>query len=170
MIEKILNRQENSLYVGMGDLVMGSSPDVFICLGLGSCIALVIYSPKRKLAAMAHIMLPKSPNSEKGKPFKAGKFADRAVPEMLDILEKEGVARSEVRAKLAGGARMFAFSPSPMIAIGEQNIFKVTDLLGQYSIPIEACDTGGNKGRSITFHTETCALEVRVMGERTKTL
>lgn len=167
---KILKRDTGSLYAGMGELVMGRESEDLVCLGLGSCIALVLYSPEKKLAAMAHIMLPKSPDAKSGKSFKSGKFADRAIPEMIDMLEKEGVTRRSLLAKFAGGARMFAFASSSMMAIGKQNISRVTELLGEYSITIEAQDTGGNKGRSITFHTANSVLEVRVIGEGNKIL
>lgn len=169
-MEKVLKKEKGSLYAGMGDLVPGRDQDDLVCLGLGSCIALVIYSPNDRVAVMAHIMLPSSPDTEKGKGAKPGKFADRAVPEMIEMLRKEGVPEGALRAKLAGGARMFPFSKSAVMAIGEQNIARVKELLEQYNIPVDACDTGGARGRSVTFHTSDCTLEVRVIGEGTRIL
>lgn len=169
-MEKVLKKEKGSLYAGMGELVMGQDEEDLVCLGLGSCIALVLYSHRDRVAVMAHIMLPNCPKGNKGGPSKPGKFADRAVPEMLAMLRKEGVPEEVLRAKLAGGSRMFAFSNSSGMAIGEQNIARVTRLLEEYHIPIDASETGGSRGRSVTFHTRDCSLEVRVIGEGTRIL
>jgi len=162
--------KSNSIYIGIGDLTMTSAPELLVSLGLGSCIALTIYAPKRKIAVMAHIMLPDSPDPREGKIYKIGKFADKAIPEMVRMFDEHGIKRRELRAKFAGGAKMFAFSSSPAMAIGEKNISRVKELLKKFSVTTENSDTGGTKGRSVTFYTDTCELEVRIVGRKPKIL
>lgn len=170
-MEKVAEQvRTDTVYIGIGDLAMVSAPGILVSLGLGSCIALVIYSPKKKLAAMAHIMLPDSPDPREGKEFKVGKFADKAVPAMVKMFEERGIKSKELRAKFAGGAKMFMFSSSPAMAIGEKNISRITELLNAFSITVEGSDTGGAKGRSVTFRIETCELEVRTVGRQPKSL
>ncbi len=159
-----------SLNVGMGDLRLTETPGRLYTLGLGSCVALVLYDRKAQIAGMAHIMLPKSPvgEAESGKP---GKFADTAFLNLLEVLGKQGAEKRRLRAKIAGGAKMFNLaSASPLMAIGRQNIDAVTEHLKSHGIPLDGMDTGGTRGRSVTFDTGTWQMTVRIIGEGTKTL
>jgi chemotaxis protein CheD len=159
-----------SLNVGMGDLRLTETPGRLYTLGLGSCVALVLYDRKAQIAGMAHIMLPKSPvgEAESGKP---GKFADTAFLNLLEVLGKQGAEKRRLRAKVAGGAKMFNLaSASPLMAIGRQNIDAVTEHLKSHGIPLDGMDTGGTRGRSVTFDTGTWQMTVRIIGEGTKTL
>jgi len=160
----------SSISVGMGDMAVGKCPTVLFSLGLGSCIGLVLYSPRDKIAAMAHIMLPESSSKPQEAKEKPGKYADTAVPALISSLEEMGIKTSSLKAKLAGGAKMFATSKAPVMAIGEKNIAKVLEMLNKFKIPVEGQDVGGNKGRSVKFYTETCILEVKTIGAKPKTL
>ncbi|MDN5335059.1 MAG: chemotaxis protein CheD [Synergistales bacterium] len=156
--------------VGMGELYRARPPEKLYTLGLGSCLALVFYDTRAEVAAMAHIMLPKSPANGK-ETEKPGKFADTAIPRLLEVLEEAGAERRRIRAKVAGGAKMFNIaSSSPLMAIGQQNIQAVKEGLKAHGIPLEAEDTGGSRGRSVTFDTTSWKLQVKTLGEGIKVL
>jgi len=158
-----------SLNVGMGDLRLTETPGKLYTLGLGSCVALVLYDSRAQIAGMAHVMLPKSPagDKESGKP---GKFADTAVLNLLEELGKQGAEKRRLRAKIAGGAKMFNLaSAAQLMAIGRQNVDAVTEHLKSHGIPLEGKDTGGTRGRSVTFDTTSWQMTVRIIGEGTKT-
>ena len=91
--------------VGMADYKIAKSPDSLITLGLGSCVGVVIYDKTKQIAGMAHIMLPASDeiknNSNKMK------FADTCIDMMMEDLLKQGVNKTLLKAKIAGGAQMF---------------------------------------------------------------
>jgi len=157
-----------SISVGMGEIASASSPTVLFSLGLGSCIGLVIYSPKEKIAAMAHIMLPEGSSKTDEAIKKPGKYADFAVEALINELKKLGVDTGSLKAKMAGGAKMFANSHSPIMAIGEKNAAKVIEMLEKHQIPLVSKDIGGNKGRSVRFYTDTCMLEIKAIGMRPK--
>jgi chemotaxis protein CheD len=131
---------------------------------LGSCIGLVLYHPTRKMAAVAHIVLPRGEN----RPGPPGKFADTAIPHMLAQLRERGVPRSGLVAKIAGGANMFG-SGGP-IQIGRENQAAVKELLKQLQIPIAGEHLAGAKGRRIKFDTTTGALHIEVAGEPSITI
>ena len=160
---------ENAYHVGMADLVVVSAPAKLITLGLGSCIGLVIFDPTAKIAGMAHIMLPDSHGS-KGKE-KVGKFADIAVPAVVDEMIKKGATKSRMKAKMAGGAQMFALpgTPTDFLAVGSRNIKETTAMLAKLGIPLVASDTGGNKGRSVEFSTTTWMLAIKTLGKKDTT-
>ena len=97
---------ENSIVLGMADLMVVSAPIKLITLGLGSCIGLVVYDTFAKVAGMAHIMLPDSRGLKTAE--KVGKFADTAVPAIIEEMLKKGATRARIKAKIAGGAQMFS--------------------------------------------------------------
>ena len=41
-------------------------------------------------------------------------------------------------------------------------------VLNNFSIPLVGCDVGGNKGRSVEFHTEHWIMVVKVIGSEMK--
>ena len=157
----------NSFHVGMADLVVASAPAKLITLGLGSCIGLVLFDTTAKVAGMVHIMLPDSRGAKSLE--KVGKFADTAVPALMDAMIKKGASKSRMKAKIAGGAQMFALpgAQTDFLAVGARNVKETTDMLSKMSIPLVASDTGGNKGRTVEFSTDTWMLTVKTLGKGT---
>jgi chemotaxis protein CheD len=158
------------IHVGMADLVVSRHPATLVTLGLGSCIGLVVYDQMSKMAGMVHIMLPDS-REVKNIP-KPGKFADTAVPLLLEELAKLGANKSQLRAKMAGGAQMFSMpgKDSAIFAVGARNVEATTKMLAAAGIRIVASDTGGSKGRSVEFSTETMKFILKTLGSGTKEL
>ena len=157
------------IHVGMADLVVSKHPATLITLGLGSCIGLVIFDQVSKTAGMVHIMLPDS--REARNIPKPGKFADTAVPLLLDELYKLGAVKAQLRAKMAGGAQMFSMpgkADNAIFAVGNRNIEATTRMLGAAGIRLLSSDTGGSKGRSVEFSTETLKFIVKTLGTGTK--
>ncbi len=152
----------------MADLVVLMSPESLVTLGLGSCIGLVIYDSQAKVAGMAHIMLPDSANSPAALQ-KPGKYADTAIPALIEGVCRKGGVRSRLKAKMAGGSQMFALpgAPADILAVGSRNTKETLEILKRLAIPLIASDLGGNKGRTIEFSTETWMLSVRVLGKGT---
>jgi chemotaxis protein CheD len=152
----------------MADLVVSKHPATLITLGLGSCIGLVIFDQVSRTAGMVHIMLPDS--REAHNIPKPGKFADTAVPLLLDELNKLGVNKSQLRAKMAGGAQMFSMpgKDSAIFAVGTRNVEATLKMLSAAGIKLVSQDTGGSKGRSVEFSTETLKFIVKTLGTGTK--
>ena len=155
-------------HVGMAELVVLSSPEHLITLGLGSCIGLVIYDPAARIAGMVHIMLPDSGKSPAALE-KPGKFADTAIPALVEQVCGKGGLRSRLKAKMAGGSQMFALpgAPANFLAVGSRNGKETGDILKRLGIPLVASDLGGNKGRTVEFSTETWKLTVKILGSGT---
>ena len=134
----------------MGELAVSKTPGtVLVSIGLGSCIGLALVDAGRRVAGLAHVMLPRSTPHETAE----GKFADLAVPALVDQLVERGARRSELRAVLVGGAKMFSFT-STTLDIGARNDAATRDALRDAGIPIAESATGGDKGRTIRVHVE----------------
>lgn len=149
--------------VGMGELKVAESPGALASV-LGSCIGVVIYHTRKKVAALAHVMLPEQAGRE-GPP---GKFADTAVPAMLDELLKHQVPNAGLVAKISGGANMFGNS-GPM-QIGQANAEAVKEALLLKKIPLVGEDVGGAGGRRVKLDCETGLLTIACIGKEDITL
>jgi chemotaxis protein CheD len=158
------------IHVGMAEMVVSKHPATLITLGLGSCIGLVIFDQISRTAGMVHIMLPDS-RDVKNNP-KPGKFADTAVPLLLEELQKLGVNKSQLRAKMAGGAQMFSIpgKDSAIFSVGNRNVEATLKYLNAEGVKLLASDTGGSKGRSVEFSTETLKFIVKTLGSGIKEL
>ncbi len=150
--------------VGMADLNICRSPDAITTLGLGSCVGAVIFDPTHKIAGLAHVMLPDSTSVRNNS--NVAKFADTGLEELYRRMIKIGAAKVGLKAKIAGGAQMFAFNANnDMLRVGDRNVEAVKKKLAQLGIPIIAQDTGKNFGRTIEFYPETGELLVRAVGK-----
>jgi chemotaxis protein CheD len=132
--------------VRMGEIAVSSNPgDVLISLGLGSCIGLALVDQRRGIAGLAHVMLPEAIAG--GGPI--GKFADVAVPALVEQTTALGTSRAMLSAVLVGGAQMFALGGSGALDIGVRNDTAVRAALAKERITIVAAETGGSNGRTI---------------------
>ena len=148
--------------VRMGELFVSRAPGhVLASIGLGSCIGLALIDPTRSLAGLAHIMLPTS-NGDLESPV--GKFADRAVPALLESLASIGAMRSRLEAVLVGGAQMFSFGSSSGLDIGRRNELATREALDKAGIGVRVAATGGDKGRTMRVHVETGFVTVKEPG------
>ncbi|NMA91465.1 MAG: chemotaxis protein CheD [Amphibacillus sp.] len=157
-----------TIKVGIADLKFVKAPDVIRTSGLGSCVGVVIYDPTIKIAGMAHVMLPDSKSAKK-EGLNQYKYADTAIPILVDTLLKDGARKYALKAKIAGGAQMFAFSAkNDMLRVGQRNVEAVKKQLEDYQIPIIAEDVHGNSGRTIEFSPETSMLYIRTISQGSK--
>lgn len=131
----------------MGELAVASTAgDVLACIGLGSCIGLLLLDRTTGVSALAHVMLPESPPSgtPEGSP---AKFADTGVPATIEAVVHAGARRLRLEAALVGGASMFAASGGQ--EIGSRNAEAVLAVLHRERIPVLAVATGGSRGRTL---------------------
>lgn len=126
---------------------------------VGSCVGLAMYDRQRRIAGLAHIMLPEAP----GAGLPAGKYADTAIPAMIRLLEQIGAGRPvHLSAKMVGGAAMFAFQSGR--TIGDQNVGAIERILERLGIPVVARDCGGDRGRRVSVDVPTGTLTVETLG------
>lgn len=150
--------------VGIADLNLVLPPDKIMTIGLGSCIGIALYDKRTKISGLAHIMLPDSTQFKVvNKPLK---FADLAIPILIDKMIEKGCGKEDLIAKIAGGASMFNFSDKSMVSdIGKRNAEAVKNVLKKQSIPVVAEETGGNKGRTMILDSVTGIVTLKVVGQ-----
>ena len=99
--------------VGIADMNTAVSPDIIMTIGLGSCVGITLYDGVNRIGGLSHIMLPDS--TQFSSVNNAMKFADLAIPMLIEKLEKLGARKRNLKAKIAGGASMFKFKDKSMI-------------------------------------------------------
>jgi len=154
------------IIVGMADLNVTRSPGILTTLGLGSCVGITIYDSVNKIAGLAHVMLPDSTQIKNNS--NVAKFADSAIKKLIMDMCMMGARRDFLKAKIAGGAQMFAFdSTNENMRIGDRNVEASRRILRMYNIPIIANHTGSNYGRTIELYAEDGRLIVKTIGHGT---
>lgn len=158
-----------TILVGLGEVKISEDPEsVLACLGLGSCVAVAVFDPVVKVGGMAHVVLPKS-HGKVGE--KAARYADVAVPLLLDSMRKNGAVNSRLVITLVGGAQMsLAPGMGTAFKIGEDNVTAVYAALTAEGLKPKAVDIGGNKGRTVRLFIESGKAMVASAGQDTREL
>jgi chemotaxis protein CheD len=153
--------------VGMGEYRVDRAPNRLLAFGLGSCVAVFLYSRETSVGGLAHVMLPEGANLRRGTEQPA-KFADLALDLVVNDLAARGASIDRLSAKIFGGANMF-----PMIdtggrtPIGERNVAAVREVLGRLGIPIAAAEVGGEFGRTVEADLASGAAVVKAWNRPT---
>ncbi len=148
--------------IAMGNLHVATAPATLTTSSIGSCLAVCLFSYTDRVGGLAHIMLPQRPQSAEQIVETDYKYADVAIAVMIKELEKMGIPRTRLIAKISGGANMFPGVQGRSHKIGEKNISAVQQLLASYSIRIAGEDTGGSSGRAVTFDLSNGLVTIKV--------
>lgn len=154
-----------NITIGIGDFKVCKAPDVLITYALGSCVGICLLDSVTSIGGLSHIMLPESSGANAA--ATPMRFADTALPMLIRQMESMGASRLRMKAKIAGGATMFA-AASDKFNIGERNVEAVKKILMQNRIPIIAEDIGLNYGRTQLFYPETGVMEIRAAAKGIK--
>lgn len=119
-------------------------------MGLGSCVAAILWDPITKIGGMAHVLLPSPP--PRGRVVPPGRYAQTAIPQLVIMMSQAGASRSALTARLVGGASMFANLLAPgLIHTGERNVLATREALHTAGIPLRGQWVGGDFGRSVAL-------------------
>ena len=159
----------DTIVIGISDQKISTSPSTLVTYALGSCVGIMLHDSSSHIGGMAHIMLPDS-NLMKGQVgMNRMKFADTAIVNMLNAMIALGAIKSNITAKITGGANMFQVSDDFDIgSIGTRNVSSVKKVLKELNIPIVAEDTGEDFGRTVFFDLDTGAVRVQALGKDIK--
>jgi len=146
--------------VRMGELAISNTPgEVLVSLGLGSCIGLAVVDKRAGVAGLAHIVLPATSGAPR--PGSLNKFADHAVPALVDGMVERGASRVFMQAALVGGASMFAGAG---LEVGSRNADAVRELVASRRVPVVAEAVGGSRGRTVKVDVTNGTVSVREAG------
>lgn len=141
-------RVEQRVTVRVGEVRVAKPGATLAALGLGSCVAIVLFDPQARVAGLAHALLP-DPSSARH-PGPPSRFATTAVPALIKMMQAQGAVRERLHARLIGGANMFPqLVASGGGTLGMRNVVAARAALKAARIPLKGEDVGGEHGRSI---------------------
>ncbi len=156
--------------VHIGKISVAKGNENLTASGIGSCLVITLYDPKRKIGALAHAMLPSrrssivtresSTESQTSNPEQRDtRYVDNAIDEMLKKTEAQGTKKEDIEAKLIGGANMFSAFQSD---IGKENVRCAKEKLKKEGIKLVGETVGGSQGRSVEFSVASGVVTVKV--------
>ena len=149
------------IIVRVADYASGDADTRLVTLGLGSCVAIVLYDASARVGGLAHVLLPSLSLWRRGAENPA-KFPQTAIPALLTDMGTLGAERRRITARLIGGASMFAnLAPPGSMQMGERNVVATREVLNTHGIPVIAESVGGDFGRSVHFSVGDGAIRVR---------
>lgn len=143
-------RKALPIYLNPAEIVMAEDP-VTVTTVLGSCVAVTLYSPRTRLGAICHGVLPYGLESD------PGKYVNQAVRHMLNFFREKQIESEELVAKVFGGADMFPRLRNIRSdnTIGTQNINAALSELKQAGITPFVVEVSGEQGRKLVFFSDT---------------
>ena len=135
--------------VQTGEVKAGKKKVVLKSNGIGSCVAVAGYDCEKKVAGLAHVMLPGiAPFNSNGKNFK---YAKNAIEELLIQMIRLGAIEKNITVSLVGGANVLKRDGD---GTGKNNISSIVNILNKKNIIIIAKAVGGYERRTIAFDVE----------------
>jgi len=144
--------------VGIGQIVIVRAPEQLACIGLGSCVAVIMFDPIAKLGGIVHVLLPNAPTNHPDNPEK---YADTGTKKLLQEMLSKGARKERIVVKLVGGAQMFPSMNLYVKDIGKANCVEVWKVLRELGIRVVAEDIEGGRGRSAFLDTNTGRVTVK---------
>jgi len=150
-------KNNHFLYPG---LIYTSAGQRAVTTVLGSCVAVCLWDPLKGAGGMNHYLLP----LWNGDGLATPRYGNIAISMLIERLTALGCARSNLAAKIFGGANVLG-SASGVLNVGERNIALAENALAENGIRIVSRDTGGFAGRKVTFLTGSGDVFVKRYGK-----
>jgi len=156
--------------LGLGEWAVSGDPSATLtCIGLGSCVAFIVYDAMVKVGGMAHMVLPDSTGA-RAAPATA-KFVDQAIPLVMEGVKALGAEPRRLKVVLAGGATMLRGAAfEGRINIGDRNADAAHTLLATRHLKIAAEDVGGTQGRTVRLRLGDGSIAVSLAGQPARLL
>jgi len=126
---------------------------------LGSCVAVTLWHPRRRLGGMCHFLLPARAQPKRDAPD--GRFGDDALEAMVRQLRLAGTEPQEYEAHLYGGADTFPEGTNLAFNVGARNIEQGWRLIERFGFQLQGVDVGENVPRTVTLVLATGAVDMR---------
>lgn len=140
------NLETESIIVG--EIAVSAEPKCIKTL-VGSCIAVCLHDPVRRIGGMNHFMLPESDAQIAGNPTMGVHAMELLINQIMCL----GGCRLQLEAKVFGGGEVVSMGGKNRI--GKLNTKFILEFLEQERIPITAQHVGGEYGRRIAFYPHT---------------
>lgn len=150
--------------VNTGEVKTAKKPATLRSLAIGSCVVVTALNLKRKIGAMAHIMLPGIASQHS---LEKTKYAFDGIEQLLNQMFKAGANTDETEFCLIGGGNVLKKEDD---TICEANIDSTTRILREKNIAVRASALGGTERRSVFMDIENGCISYTEGDEQEKIL
>lgn len=134
-----------AVFLRPGDWLFGRG-DHRVTTVLGSCVSMVMWSPRLRWGGMTHCLLPTRHTSLPTPGHSAGHYVEESFSWLIQRLSEHGCSIDELNVCLAGGA---CVNDS---AIGISNVKQAQQCIQDWGMRLVQQDTGGRVVRRLTFN------------------
>lgn len=145
-----------TVYLYPGEVFAAGEP-VHVSTILGSCVAICLWDPVRKVGGLNHFLLPQPIGADQG----STKFSAPALRALLSKLAALGSTRESLQAHVYGGARVMKVSLNVGRHLGQENVDAAFAGLAKEGIRVLDSRTGGSRGLRLLFSTIDGSVQVR---------
>ena len=145
------------LYLHPGQLAVAET-DCTLTTILGSCVAVCLHDPVRKMGGLNHFLLPTAPAREA-----STRYGDIATRRLLDEMRRRGAPAAELTATVVGGACVLDAYRQRKAELGTSNVDVALAVLTDAGVRIERQETGGSRGRRVAFQATHGTIEIRTL-------
>ena len=126
---------------------------------LGSCVAVTLWHPVKRIGGMCHFLLPTRPR----RPDEAsdGRYGDEALEAMVQHIKLSRTDPREYQAHLYGGADTMPDGANLKFNVGERNIEQGWSLIDRFGFQLQGVDVGEDVPRTVTLTLATGEVEMR---------
>jgi len=149
--------------VGIGEFAVSDRPgDVIVTHALGSCIAVCLYDPDRRVAGLLHFLLPEGRINPQRAQEQPAAFADSGIPLLFQSAYKLGATKARCRVRLVGGAEVAADAQgmTSSFNIGRRNQLAAKNTLWRNGVLIDREEVGGRTVRTVHLWVADGRLQV----------
>ncbi len=159
--------ETGAVFLQPGEVAFATSPTVITTV-LGSCVAVTMYDPKTRFAAICHGQLPHARPDSAQDDYR---FVDLAIRRLAEEVDRHGVPRRRVAVKVFGGADVLISgrnSPEHP-SVGMQNAEAALATLADEHFLVATQVLGGARGIKLHFHSWSGEILVKrvARGQRT---
>ena len=148
---------DGSVQLHPGEWYFGHS--VQIRTLLGSCVAMTLWHPQKRIGGMCHYLLPHR-HRRPGAPLD-GRYGDEAVELLLQCVKQAGAKPHDFIVHLYGGADTLPGTSSLKFNVGERNIEQGWRLIDQFGFQLDGVDVGDNVPRHVGIDLNTGLVHIK---------
>jgi chemotaxis protein CheD len=147
----------NVITVVQGEYAVSADPNAVMSTVLGSCVAMCLFDAVNRVGGMNHFLLATSSQAQSDDL----KYGINAIELLINRLLQSGAERTNLQAKLFGGARMTDHARD----IGAGNAVFAKEFLDKEGIACISSSLGGTKARRVQFFPTTgAARQLQIAG------
>lgn len=150
-------------YLFPGQFVVYREPCLITTI-LGSCVAIALFDPLKKIAGLNHYLLPQ-PGSANG--LASLRYGSVSFEQMIESMASQGAGIERLQAKIFGGAKVLD-NLNLGESIGKQNVDFALKVLAEKKIKVISSEVGGSVGRKIILNSFDFSVTHQLMNEHSR--